>query len=135
MKTTGSVQEKNGRFYFVINLYDANGKRKIKWISTGLTVRGNKRKAESMLREVLLHYDETGELPTGRGGAYEKVDAKTTKPLPQPLQPVSKSEMLFLDYLNEWVQVHKASIQPATFISYNRMITGRITQYFEDYLK
>ena len=47
MKTTGSVQEKNGRFYFVINLYDANGKRKIKWISTGLTVRGNKRKAES----------------------------------------------------------------------------------------
>ena len=131
MKTTGSVQEKNGRFYFVINLYDANGKRKIKWISTGLTVRGNKRKAESMLREVLLHYDETGELPTGRGGAYEKVDAKTAKPLPQHLQPVSKSEMLFLDYLNEWVQVHKASIQPATFISYNRMITGRITQYFE----
>ena len=82
MKTTGSVQEKNGRFYFVVNLYDANGKRKIKWISTGLTVRGNKRKAESMLREVLLHYDETGELPTGRGGAYEKVDAKTAKPLP-----------------------------------------------------
>ena len=131
MKTTGSVQEKNGRFYFVINLYDANGKRKIKWISTGLTVRGNKRKAESMLREVLLHYDETGELPTGRGGAYEKVDAKTAKPLPLPLQPVNKSEMFFLDYLNEWVQVHKASIQPATFISYNRMITGRITQYFE----
>lgn len=65
-------QEKNGRFYFVINLYDANGKRKIKWISTGLIVRGNKRKAESMLREVLLHYDKTGELPTGRGGAYEK---------------------------------------------------------------
>ena len=56
MKTTGSVQEKNGRFYFVLNLYDANGKRKIKWISTGLTVRGNKRKAEAMLHEVLLRY-------------------------------------------------------------------------------
>ena len=132
MKTTGSVQEKNGRFYFVINLYDANGKRKIKWISTGLTVRGNKRKAESMLREVLLHYDETGGA-AHRAGAEptKKVDAKTAKPLPQHLQPVNKSEMLFLDYLNEWVQVHKASIQPATFISYNRMITGRITQYFE----
>ena len=92
MKTTGSVQEKNGRFYFVINLYDANGKRKIKWISTGLTVRGNKRKAESMLREVLLHYDETRELPTGRGGAYEKVDAKTAKPL--PLIPAVEEELL-----------------------------------------
>ena len=116
MKTTGSVQEKNGRFYFVLNLYDANGKRKIKWISTGLTVRGNKRKAEAMLHEVLLRYDETGELPTGRGGAYEKVDTRTAKPIPAPVRPVSKSEMLFLDYLNEWVQVHKVSIQPATFI-------------------
>ena len=96
-----------------------------------MTVRGNKRKAESMLREVLLHYDETGELPTGRGGAYEKVDTRTAKPIPAPGRTASKSEMLFLDYLNEWVQVHKASIQPATFISYNRMITGRITQYFE----
>ena len=76
-------------------------------------------------------YDKTGELPTGRGGAYEKVDAKTAKPLPLPLQPVSKSEMLFLDYLNEWVQIHKASIQTATFISYNQMIQGRITQYFQ----
>lgn len=131
MKTTGSVQEKNGRFYFVINLYDANGKRKIKWISTGLTVRGNKRKAEAMLHEVLLRYDETGELPTGRGGAYEKVDTRTAKPIPAPVRTASKSEMLFLDYLNEWIQIHKASIQTATFISYNQMIQGRITQYFK----
>ena len=131
MKTTGSVQEKNGRFYFVLNLYDANGKRKIKWISTGLTVRGNKRKAEAMLHEVLLRYDETGELPTGRGGAYEKVDTRTAKPIPAPVRTASKSEMLFLDYLNEWIQIHKASIQTATFISYNQMIQGRITQYFK----
>ncbi len=67
MKTTGVCQEKNGRFYFVVNLYDANGKRKIKWISTGLTVLGNKRKGRIHAPEVLLHYDETGELPTGRG--------------------------------------------------------------------
>ena len=65
MKTTGSVQEKNGRFYFVINLYDANGKRKIKWISTGLTVRGNKRKAESMLREYCSTMMRPGSCPQG----------------------------------------------------------------------
>ncbi len=52
-------------FLFRGQSYDANGKRKIKWISTGLTVRGNKRKAESMLREVLLHYDKTGSCPQG----------------------------------------------------------------------
>ena len=37
-------------------------------------------------------YDKTGELPTGRGGAYEKVDAKTAKPL--PLIPAVEEELL-----------------------------------------
>ena len=36
MKTTGSVQEKNGRFYFVINLYDANGTEIGKYTGTEL---------------------------------------------------------------------------------------------------
>lgn len=114
MKTTGSVQEKNGRFYFVLNLYDANGKRKIKWISTGLTVRGNKRKAEAMLHEVLLHYDETGELPTGRGGAYEKVDAKTTKPLPQPSNPSASRRCCFWTISTSGCKSikHPSSLQP-----------------------
>ena len=91
MKTTGSVQEKNGRFYFVVNLYDANGKRRIKWISTGLTVRGNKRKAESMLREVLLNYDETGELPANRRCCFWIISTSGCKSTrhPSSLQPLS----------------------------------------------
>ena len=83
MKTTGSVQEKNGRFYFVINLYDANGKRKIKWISTGLTVRGNKRKAEAELARLRAEFEppkEVGDL---------------------------SSDMLFADYLLEWLEIAK----------------------------
>ena len=87
----GHLTLKNGKYYAVLNYKNAGGQRKTKWISLGLPEKGNKRKAESMLREVLLHYDETGELPTGRGGAYEKVDAKTAKPLPLPLQPVNRS--------------------------------------------
>ena len=41
---TGSEQEKNGKLYAVINIKDINGKRKQKWISTGLTVKGNKKR-------------------------------------------------------------------------------------------
>ena len=49
---TGSLQVKNGKYYMVLNSAE-NGKRKQKWISTGLTEKGNKRKAEQMLREKL----------------------------------------------------------------------------------
>lgn len=38
---TGSLQVKNGKYYAIINLTDTNGKRKQKWISTGLEIKGN----------------------------------------------------------------------------------------------
>lgn len=41
---TGSLQVKNGKYYMVLNSTE-NGKRKQKWISTGLPEKGNKRKA------------------------------------------------------------------------------------------
>lgn len=34
---TGSVQVKNGKWYCVLNMKDENGKRKLKWIGTGLS--------------------------------------------------------------------------------------------------
>ena len=54
---TGSLQIKNDKFYMIINLKE-NGKRKQKWVSTGLEVRGNKRKAEQMLREFLTSQEQ-----------------------------------------------------------------------------
>ena len=41
---TGSLQIKKDKFYMVLNLTQ-NGKRRQKWISTGYTVKGNKKKA------------------------------------------------------------------------------------------
>ena len=41
---TGSLQVKNGKYYMVLNSTE-NGKRKQKWIYTGLSAKGNKRKA------------------------------------------------------------------------------------------
>ena len=42
---TGTITVKNGKYYAVINYYE-NGKRKQKWINSGLTEKGNKTKAE-----------------------------------------------------------------------------------------
>lgn len=50
---TGSLQKKKGLYYAVLNLYDDYGKRKPKWIPTGYTIKGNKKKAEEKL--MVLH--------------------------------------------------------------------------------
>ena len=39
---TGSLQVKKGAYYAVINLYTLDGKRKQKWVSTGVPALGNK---------------------------------------------------------------------------------------------
>ena len=54
---TGSLQVKNGKYYMVLNSTE-NGKRKQKWISTGLPEKGNIRKAEQMLREKLTEEEK-----------------------------------------------------------------------------
>ena len=48
----GHLQEKNGLYYIVLTYPDVTGKRKNKWISTKLPVKGNKKKAEKLLMEV-----------------------------------------------------------------------------------
>lgn len=71
-----SAREK-GYFYMVLSYPDAAGKRKTKWFPTGLTVKGNKKKAEAMLMET----------------------RKTFVPECQPI----KDDMLFSDFcFNGW---------------------------------
>lgn len=45
----GHLTLKNGKYYAVLNYKNAGGQRKTKWISLGLSEKGNKRKAESEL--------------------------------------------------------------------------------------
>ena len=57
MPTTGYLRQKNGRYYAVLNLYDSTGKRIQKSHATGLTVKNNKRKAEQILKQLCVEYD------------------------------------------------------------------------------
>ena len=53
---TGSLQIKSDKYYAVLNFKDENGKRVQKWVPLNLPVRGNKRKAEVMLTELINEY-------------------------------------------------------------------------------
>ena len=63
MNITASLQEKRNIYQVVLSYRDNNGKRKQKWISTGISVKGNnKRLANEKLEEIKQHY--TKYIPT-----------------------------------------------------------------------
>ena len=92
---TGSLQVKNGKYYMVLNSTE-NGKRKQKWLSTGLTEKGNKRRAEQMLREALQQH----EVQSG----------------------IVKSEVLFSDYIRIWLTDAKRKVDLVTYQGYEVLV-------------
>ena len=54
----GHLREKRGYYYIVLSYKDINGKRQTPSKSTGLPVKGNKKRAEAMLREAQLRKEQ-----------------------------------------------------------------------------
>ena len=102
---TGSIQVKNGKYYAVINLYE-NGKRKQKWISTNLEIKGNKKKAEQFLRDKIKEY----ELKLG----------------------VISTDVLFCDYFLHWLEIAKLQIETVTFQGYSSVVKNHLYPYFKN---
>lgn len=102
---TGSLQEKNNKYFIVLNL-KVDGKRKQKWISTGLDIKGNKRKALQMLNECLQKYSEDDLIGT--------------------------KDMLFSDYLLAWLETVRNSIKENTLHEYSKVIKNDICPYFKE---
>lgn len=103
---SGTLALKNGYYYAVLSYQDAAGKRHQKWVSTGLPQKGNKRRAEQELIRIRSEF----EIPPAAGEL--------------------NSNMLFADYLNQWLEVVRARIKPATFGSYQGMVKSTIGPYF-----
>lgn len=102
---TGSLQIKNGKFYMVLNIQE-NGKRKMKWISTGLAVKGNKRKAEQMLREMLQTYEIQQSGP--------------------------KCDMLYADYIQKWLEYVQRKVDEVTYQGYELLAQRQIIPWFKE---
>ncbi len=103
---SGTLALKNGYYYAVLSYRDAAGKRHQKWVSTGLPQKGNKRRAEQELIRIRSEF----EIPPAAGEL--------------------NSNMLFADYLDQWLEIVRARIKPATFGSYQGMVKSTIGPYF-----
>ena len=102
---TGSLQIKKEKYYIVLNTYDAAGNRKMKWVSTGLNVKGNKKRAEKMLREQLQKYE-----------AQEKL---------------VKTDMLFSDAVRAWLEASAIRVDAVTLQGYEAIAKVHVLPYFD----
>ncbi|MBQ4100796.1 MAG: site-specific integrase [Oscillospiraceae bacterium] len=103
---TGSVQVKKEMFYLVISIKDSDGKRRQKWIATGLPEKGNRREANRLLYEKILE--------------YQNGDVEFSK------------EIDFSAWLWEWLETARHTIRENTYLSYKRQINS-IVKYFAEH--
>ena len=109
MTVTATVQIKKDRpnYYVLIRYPDkTTGKERQKWISTDIPIKGNnKRKAEKKKDEILAKYSS------------EAVDIG--------------NDDLFINFMGEWLENLRFSIEESTYGSYKQTFDKRISPYFE----
>ena len=151
---TGTIREKKGLYYAVVNYYGENEERKQKWFPTKLPVRGNKKKAEAILKQVLCEF----EIPISKGekvnlcvnqkiqientGDAAVVNVKsvisTEAAEDMNLDDFPKDQvqfLLFSDYLKKYVPLtlkRKKKIEATTYSAYVGNINNPIAPYFKE---
>ena len=102
---TGSLTVKNGKYYAVLNVYE-NGKRKKKWICSGLPEKGNKRKAEAFLREKLAEHER--------------------------MEGIVQTDTSFSDYVRVWLDHIARTVDEVTLQGYKSLADTHILPYFDE---
>ena len=153
---TGRLVVKNGRYYVVISYQDSQGKNKQKWKATGLPVKNNKRIAEELMREIVANFDpQVEELVKKSNGSHKIKMPRSRTPQVRPMtqmqpsymmqgqpmlqsgymwnqaRPIMGGDMLFGDYLMQWIEMAKPNLQISTYSSYKGKIK-HVAPYFNE---
>lgn len=90
---TGCLQIRNNTYYALLYVKE-NGKRKQKWISTGLPVKGtSKRKAEQAFERIRMEYEEK---------LMQEVQIVLEKEKLTDIHPLA--QMQLVEYLYKWLE-------------------------------
>ena len=101
----GHLREQNGYFQMILSWKGADGKRKSKSISTGLTVKGNKKRAEAMLLKTRKEFN--------------------------PENLLENADMPFHIFLSKWLKENAFSFSPSTYAEYAYNVRSQIEPFFE----
>ncbi len=114
----GHLRERNGIYHMVLSYTDETGKRVTPYKSTGLPVKGNKRRAEAMLDKWRLDTEIDLEK---RIQEY----ARNHSSLPQDIQ--------FTKFMLDWLAMMKNNVEITTHASYSLVIKNQIVPYFDEH--
>lgn len=112
LMVAGHQRDRNGIWYTVVSYYDKDKKRKTVMKSTGLAVKGNKKRAEEAL--YLSRLEIQKQLDLEASGGIEK-----------------KTMVGFTEFLQTWLNMMKKSVEPTTFSSYQISLNNKIIPYFD----
>ncbi len=101
----GHLREKNDYFQMILNYKDSKGKRKTKSISTGLPVKGNKKRAEAMLLEARKSF-RPEDMMTGKNTPYHT-------------------------FIENWLKDEAKNLDAETYALYSHNVRLFIGQYFK----
>ena len=102
---TGCVALRNDVYYVRLSYYDKNHKRRDKFISTGFSGRGAKKKATAMIEQLIEKY---------------KYLEKSDHPAKMP------------DYLIMWKNLRKSEVAETTYDGYHTYIDRHLVPYFRN---
>ena len=105
---TGRLHERDGKYTVILFYMDKNRKKKQKWLATGLEIKGNKKKAESKVKELMEQY---------RHLEYNEND-RNTKPL-------------FVEAVEEWLKHKENKVERSTYEGHKTYVSKHIIPYFE----
>ncbi len=114
INVTVSIQEKDGKFYAVMQWKDESGKKQYKWKATKVKAeKGNKREANRKAEEIRQQFEIELNTPT--------TIAVST----------NNNDILFGNYMLDWLEKHKHNIELSTNDGYERNVK-RTAEYFND---
>ena len=142
------LREKNGLYYVSLVYVNAAGKRRDKSFPTKLPVKGNKKKAEAMARQIAKDFEIPAvdlylqDLSKESDNIIAFDEVKTCVTLPPEvvaqvtLEDLTKAQvagLLFADYLEKYLPIaKKRGIEDTTFSSYQGHIRNPIGPYFRE---
>jgi integrase len=110
----GHLRERNGIFYVVLSYIDLDGKRKTPLKSTGLPVKGNKKRAEKMLIEAREEKEaELKYLRNAQKNGYRDENVE------------------FTAFLAQWLKMMRKSVEATTYAGYDLAVSKKIIPYFD----
>ena len=105
INVAGHLREQNGTYQMILSWKDTNGKRRTKSISTGLPIKGNKKRAEALLRQTQKEFN------------------------PETMQQVC--DLPVSEYFTRWLRESVMSLSPETYGRYAYDMGKVIMPYFE----